>query len=190
MLLPTVLVDRVQCPDPSPGGEGLGHAVAEGLVDTVARAAAPLLPEAPPAMAAGSPRLRLVRCQLERHRGARSCVTVAFEEPAGGGVLEASQEGATCPGGDLRLAALATLDALAKGVGGRLRFDLIGVKPMRAFDTNLMLVAVVVRDGERSTKVLGVAVDEDNQVLATTRATLHAVNRLVSPILGPLPIGG
>jgi hypothetical protein len=30
-------------------------------------------------------------------------------------------------------------------------------------------------------------VDEDNTVLATVRATLHAVNRLVSPSLGPLP---
>jgi hypothetical protein len=38
-----------------------------------------------------------------------------------------------------------------------------------------------------STKVLGVAVEEDNEVLATVRATLHAVNRLVTPILGPLP---
>ena len=53
--------------------------------------------------------------------------------------------------------------------------------------TVLLLVAVMVHCAGESTKVLGVAVEEDNDVLATVRATLHAVNRFVSPILGPLP---
>jgi len=51
-----------------------------------------------------------------------------------------------------------------------------------------MLVAVMVRQAGGHTKALGVAVDEHNTVLATVRATLHAVNRFVSPMLGPLPI--
>lgn len=133
-------------------------------------------------------RVRLVRCQLERRPAARSRVSVEVEGPWFGGSVVCEQEGTTCPGGDLRLAALATLDALTKAAQGALRFELVGVKPTRAFDTNVMLVAVVVRQGDTVSKVLGAALDEDNQVLATVRATLHAVNRLVTPILGPLPL--
>lgn len=133
-------------------------------------------------------RLRLVRCWLEQRPAARSRVAVEFEGPWFSSPLVCEQEGATCPGGDLRLAARATLDALTLATEGAVQFDLVGVKPSRAFDTNLMLVAVMVRLNGVQTKALGVAVDEHNTVLATVRATLHAVNRFVSPILGPLPI--
>jgi hypothetical protein len=135
-------------------------------------------------------RLRLVRCQIERRSAARSRVSVEFEGPWFTTPLVCEQEGTTCPGGDLRLAARATLDALTTATQDALRFDLVGVKPSRAFDTSVMLVAVMVHCGDESTKVLGVAVDEENDVLATVRATLHAVNRFVAPILGPLPISG
>lgn len=132
-------------------------------------------------------RLRLVRCWLEQRPAARSRVAVEFEGAWLEEPIRCEQEGATCPGGDLRLAARATLDALTVATERAVHFDLVGVKPSRAFDTNLMLVAVMVRTGGTATKALGVAVDEHNTVLATVRATLHAVNRFVSPILGPLP---
>jgi hypothetical protein len=157
-----------------------------------------ILPELPlaadiPASQSNTPepagaRLRLVRCWLEQRPAARSRVAVEFEGPWMSSPLICEQEGATCPGGDLRLAARATLDALTLATEGAIQFDLVGVKPSRAFDTNLMLVAVMVRANGISTKALGVAVDEHNTVLATVRATLHAVNRFVSPILGPLPV--
>lgn len=132
-------------------------------------------------------RLRLVRCWLEQRPAARSRVAVEFEGVWLDAPIRCEQEGATCPGGDLRLAARATLDGLSVATEGVVQFDLVGVKPSRAFDTNLMLVAVIVRVDGTATKALGVAVDEHNTVLATVRATLHAVNRFVSPILGPLP---
>lgn len=133
-------------------------------------------------------RLRLVRCLLERRSEARTRACVEFGGPWFEQPLVFEQEGATCPGGDLRLAARATLDALTHATQGQLRFDLTGVKPTRAFDSSMMLVAVVVHCGDEHTRALGVAVDENNDVLATVRATLHAVNRFVSPILGPLPL--
>lgn len=145
--------------------------------------------EQPPDVPPGTTeRLRLIGCRLERQPAARSRVSVEFAGAWFDKPMVCQQEGATCPGGDLRLAARATLDALTTATRGAISFDLIGVKPSRAFDTNLMLVAVMVRHDGKSTKALGVAVDEDNTVLATVRATLHAVNRFVSPILGPLPI--
>ena len=133
-------------------------------------------------------RLRLVRCQLEHRSGARTRACVQFEGPWFEQPLVFEQEGATCPGGDLRLAARATLDALTHATQGVVRFDLTGVKPTRAFDTNMMLVAVAVHWAGEHRRALGVAVDENNAVLATVRATLHAVNRFVSPMLGPLPL--
>jgi hypothetical protein len=157
-----------------------------------------ILPEFPLASdgSAGQPnmpdgegaRLRLVRCWLEQRPAARSRVAVEFDGPGLSAPLVCEQEGATCPGGDLRLAARATLDALTQATKGSVHFDLVGVKPSRAFDTNLMLVAVMVHVNGVHTKALGVAVDEHNTVLATERATLQAVNRFGSPNLGPLPI--
>jgi len=137
---------------------------------------------------ANPPRLRLIGCRIDRQPAARSRVSVAFDGAGFETPLVTEQEGTTCPGGDLRLAARATLDALTVATQGELQFDLIGVKPSRAFDTGVMLVAVMVRQGATRTKALGVAVDEDNTMLAAVRATLHAVNRFVSPILGPLPL--
>jgi hypothetical protein len=142
----------------------------------------------PPERMSAPARLRLVGCRIDRQAAARSRVSVEFEGPWFKTPLISQQEGTTCPGGDLRLAARATLDALTTATAGEVTFDLIGVKPSRAFDTNVMLVAVMVRHGGTSTKALGVAVDEDNTVLATVRATFHAVNRFVSPLLGPLPV--
>lgn len=135
-------------------------------------------------------RLQLVGCRIERRPAARSRVSVEFAGPWFATPLVCEQEGTTCPGGDLRLAARATLDALTAATAGTVHFDLIGVKSSRAFDTSLMMVAVMVRRDGVTTKALGVAVDEDNTVLATVRATLHAVNRFVSPLLGPLPVSG
>lgn len=168
-----------------------------GSVVPVSRSSVPrmMLPELSSSAADGEAiepqsersRLRLVRCQIERRSAGRSRVSVEFEGPWFTAPLVCEREGATCPGGDLRLAALATLDALTTATQGALHFDLVGVKSTRAFDTSVMLVAVLVHCAGESTKVLGVAVEEDNEVLATVRATLHAVNRLVTPILGPLP---
>ena len=131
---------------------------------------------------ASSPvRLRLVSCRLERAAGATSRVTAEFAEPATGEPLICRQEGVTCVGGDLRLAALATLDALTHCIDGALRFELIGVKPMRAFDTNLMVVALLAHQNGTVTRVVGTAIAENDQLDGVARATLHAVNRLVAP---------
>lgn len=140
---------------------------------------------------ADAARLRLEGCQLELLAGARSRVRVSFvrpAEPTGDGQAEgheftATHEGSTCPGGDLRLAALATFDALAQATGQTLTFELIGVKPVRAFDATVIMVAAVVRHEGKGTKVIGAAVDEGDAITTAARAALQAVNRLVAPHL-------
>lgn len=128
-------------------------------------------------------RLRLVSCRLERAAGATSRVTAEFLEPITGRPIICRQEGATCVGGDLRLAALATLDAVANAIDGELKLELVGVKPLRAFDTNLMVVALLLHQDGQTTRVVGTAIAEDDPLDGVARATLHAVNRLIAPYL-------
>jgi len=132
-------------------------------------------------------RLRLVSCRLERGPVATSRVSVEFEGPAESQRILCRQEGSACPGGDLRLAALATLHAITQATGGALTFELIGVKPVRAFDTTVMMVAVFAQHGGDVTRIVGAAIVEDDQLVATARAALHAANRLSSSLIDQLP---
>lgn len=134
-----------------------------------------------------APRLHFVGCHLERGPAAYTRVTVHFAGPFfPDGRLICRQEGTTCEGGDLRLAALATFEALANASDGALRFELIGVKSVRAFDTAVMMVAVHWRTGDETQRLVGVAIADGDAMAATVRATLHAVNRVAEPLLGPL----
>ena len=133
-----------------------------------------------------SMRLRLVDCRVEHGRGAMTHAVVECDGPAAGQRTIGRQQGSTCPGGDLRLAALATLDAVSQATCGALRVELIGVKPMRAFDTNIIVVAVVAHHEGQTTRLIGSAIADDGVVIGTARATLQALNRLASPLLSRL----
>jgi hypothetical protein len=130
-----------------------------------------------------SVRVRLVNCRLERRPTAISRVVVELSGPGPDQTFTCQREGTACPAGDLRLASLATLDAVARAPGGAIHIELIGAKPIRAFDTNLVVVAAIARIDGRAIKILGTAIVEDDLLLATSRATLAAVNRLASPLL-------
>ena len=128
-------------------------------------------------------RLRLVGCRVEHARGAVTRAVVECDGPASGQRTVGRQEGSTCPGGDLRLAALATLDAVSQATSGALRLELIGVKPLRAFDTNIVVVAVLAHHEGVVTRIVGAALSDDDALVGTARATMHAVNRIASPLL-------
>ena len=74
------------------------------------------------------------------------------------------------------------IHAITQATGGALTFELIGVKPVRAFDTTVMMVAVFAQHGGDVTRIVGAAIVEDDQLVATARAALHAANRLSSPL--------
>jgi hypothetical protein len=128
-------------------------------------------------------RLRLRACRLDREAGALSRVTVEFRAESDEQPLICRREGPTCAGGDLRLAALATLDAVSASTGAALRFELVGVKPLRAFDTNLIVVGILAHRDGTVTRVVGTAIADDDVLAGVARATLHAVNRLAEPLL-------
>ncbi len=131
-------------------------------------------------------RLRLLSCRLERGPVATSRVFVEFEGPGTEQRIVCRQEGSACPGGDLRLAAQATLNALSQATGGALTFELLGVKPVRAFDTTVIMVAAFAQHGGDVTRIVGAALVDDDQLVATARAALHAANRLASPLIEQL----
>lgn len=136
-----------------------------------------------------SVRIRLVSCRLERRPSAISRVVVEFSGPGTDEVISCQRQDTACPAGDLRLAALATLDAVSQATRGALQIELIGAKPMRAFDTNLVVVAALAHHEGGTTKIIGAAIADEDLLLTTARATLAAVNRLASPLLARLIAG-
>ena len=107
---------------------------------------------------AADPRLRLLHCRLERGPSAMSRVSVSLAGPDDAPPVVCRQEG-TCA------------------------FELIGVKPVRAFDaTVIMVAAFATRDGV-VTRIVGAAVVDGDPLIATARAACHAANRLAMPLV-------
>lgn len=132
---------------------------------------------------AGLPRLRFVACRLERAAAAMTRVTVELDGPVSGQRINTRAEGSTCVGGDMRLAAQAMLEALTVATKGVLKFDLIGVKPIRAFDTNVVVAAVMAHGEGMSRRLVGTAIVDEDAITGAALAALNATNRLVSPLL-------
>ena len=128
-------------------------------------------------------RLRFVACRLERAAAAMTRVTVELDGPVSGQRINTRAEGSTCVGGDMRLAAVAMLDALTVATKGVLKFDLIGVKPIRAFDTNVVVAAVMAHGEGMSRRLVGTAIVDEDAITGAALAALNATNRLVSPLL-------
>jgi hypothetical protein len=87
--------------------------------------------------------------------------------------------GQSSPMGDLRVAAEAALKALESFAGGALSFELAGIKALRAFDANIVIVAVGLRKGEGPQRLLGAYLAESDPVRAAVVAVLNATNRLL-----------
>jgi hypothetical protein len=87
--------------------------------------------------------------------------------------------GNSSPMGDLRIAAEAGLRALEAFAGGAVVFELAGIKAIRAFDANILIVAVGTRRGEVSTRLLGAYLAERDPIRGAVVAVLNATNRVL-----------
>jgi hypothetical protein len=87
--------------------------------------------------------------------------------------------GQSSPMGDLRVAAEASLKALESFAGGALEFELAGIKALRAFDANIVIVALGLKKGEGPQRLLGAYLAESDPVRAAVVAVLNATNRLL-----------
>ena len=90
-------------------------------------------------------------------------------------------EGETGPAPELRLTALSTLAALDRVLDGRVRFQLVGIKPLRAFDADVV-VALLKSDVE-GRSLIGAALAADDPNRAASVAVLNATNRILGNYL-------
>lgn len=125
-------------------------------------------------------RLGFVSADLERLPGSRLHISVTLRNREREVRAEAEGVGGTMV--ELRLAAEATLEAVTKALEGSDLLELIGLKTVHAFDTDLVLAAVRTHDDPGHTLVGAVPV-EDDAPRAAVIATLDAVNRVVGPRL-------
>lgn len=83
---------------------------------------------------------------------------------------------------ELRTAAAAALDALDQVRGEPLGIKLVGVKQFRAFDADLMVVALY-RSGPSPQRLVGAVPVGDDTRRAAAVAVLHALNRILGNYL-------
>jgi hypothetical protein len=107
------------------------------------------------------------------------CVAEVELEWAPGTRYRGRSEGQSSPLGDLRIAAEAAMRALESFSKGELAFELIGVKMVRAFDANLIIVSISMRGTPMPTRLLGCYLAEGDIARGAATAVLNATNRVL-----------
>src|SRR5215212_10162108 len=85
--------------------------------------------------------------------------------------------GQSSPLGDFLVAAEATLRALDDFTKNSLQLELLGVKHIRAFDSNLVIVSVSVREEGQYVRLVGCYLAENDTRRGAAMAVLNATNR-------------
>lgn len=83
---------------------------------------------------------------------------------------------------ELRTAAAAALEAVTRVIGGDRGLRLTGVKPLRAFDADMVVVSLY-RAGEEPQRFVGSVMAEPDALHGAARAVLHALNRTIGNFL-------
>jgi hypothetical protein len=124
-------------------------------------------------------RLRFAEFTLDRLASGRCRARVLLTLQDSDG-FEGESEGLASQAGELRCAAEACVIALTKAVKGELRFDLLGVKAVRAFDSSVVIVSLSVQDQTQTRRLLGCYLTEDQDpTKGAALAVLSATNRIL-----------
>lgn len=128
-------------------------------------------------------RVRFLSARVETPRVGRSIASVELEWD--GQTYHQEAEGTGSPTMDLRLAALATLRTLEAVLHGQATFHLVGIKNVRAFDTDVIMV--LLRMEERpDLSLVGASISVDNPFRSAALAVLNATNRVLGNYLNNL----
>lgn len=124
-------------------------------------------------------RVRFVSARMEHPRMGRVTARVELEwsDRTHAGEVEGESGHAL----ELRTAAAATLEALEGVIGGRVRFQLVGIKPFRAFDADV--VVALLRSDLDGKSLIGAALAADDPFRAAAVAVLNATNRVLGNYL-------
>lgn len=88
-------------------------------------------------------------------------------------------QGLTSQAGELRCAAQACVLALTKAVRGEMAFELLGVKSVRAFDSNVVIVSLALPGEVDTHRVVGCYLTDEDPARGAAIAVLNATNRLL-----------
>ena len=86
--------------------------------------------------------------------------------------------GQSSPVGDYRIAGEAALNAIGGFASTAIRFELIGVKAIKAFDANLVVVSIHAHRDDGVAKLLGCVLADNDPIKGAALAVLNATNRL------------
>ena len=87
--------------------------------------------------------------------------------------------GQSSPLGDFRISAEAALRALEDFAKDAMHFELLGIKHVRAFDSNLLIVSVSLREGSQTTRLVGCYLADTDTRRGAAMAVLNATNRVL-----------
>jgi hypothetical protein len=125
-------------------------------------------------------RVRLVGAELQHPQIGSTVAAVALEWD--GETQEKQVKGEGGSTAEIRLACRATLNALEALIDSKLTFDVVGVKSLWVFDSDL--IVVLVRAAGAELQLTGVApVVKGDRGRAAAAATLNATNRLLGNYL-------
>ena len=88
-------------------------------------------------------------------------------------------EGLSSQAGELRCSAQACVIALSKAVKGEMKLELLGVKSVRAFDANVVIVSLSVPKEAEGQRLVGCFLTEDDPPRGAALAVLNATNRIL-----------
>lgn len=124
-------------------------------------------------------RLKFAEFSMDRLASGRCRARVVLNYP-GSPDFEGVSEGLSSQAGELRCAAEACVMALTKAVGGALKFELLGVKAVRAFDANVVIVSMAVPMQNEGQRLVGCFLTPDaDPSRGAALAVLNATNRIL-----------
>jgi hypothetical protein len=123
-------------------------------------------------------RLRLVALRAQRFPSGQCRAEVELQRQDGEIVLGV-RDGPAIALGDLRIVAEATIEALHRATRSELRFELLGVKTVRAFDETVVLAHIGVVAGRAPVRLVGAAMGNTDLTRATVLSVLNATNRIL-----------
>jgi hypothetical protein len=121
-------------------------------------------------------RVRFTGFEITRSKAGQSAAEVTLE--MGGHRQVGKAAGPSSPLGDLRLSAEACLKALME-LTGESAFEIVGVKHIRAFDSNLAIVSITHKQDGMSYPLVGCYLAKDDVCRGAAIAVLNATNRLL-----------
>ncbi len=123
-------------------------------------------------------RLRFKEFALERlpDSRCRARVTLSLTDDD---IWVGEGEGLGSQAGELRTAAEACVVALSKAIDGMATLELLGVKSVRAFDNNVVIVSMAYTEDGKGQRLVGCFLADTDSARGAALAVLNATNRIL-----------